>query len=136
MRTAYQARSFIFGCIRNRLRFGTRECQMRCHDAYNIPTDGTPTAIAAWSRAKHKFTGQWVPGAFAYWDGGDGHVVICGYRKGIVFTTDYPNPGEWNRTTLAKVSQWLGSGHTFLGFSLDNDGMTPVKFPRIKRRYP
>lgn len=137
LRSVYQAITFIRGYIRNRWTFEPGECQMRCHDAYNIPTDGTKTAYLAWQRSKHKFYDQWIPGAFAYWSSPDGygHVAICAYRKGMIFSTDLPIAGQWGRVPLTEVAKaW--PGHEFLGFSLDNDGMTPVRIPRIRKAYP
>lgn len=151
MRTVREARLFIKGYIRNGRRFPKGECQIRCHDAYNIPTDGTPNAYQAWLKSKHKFHDQWIPGAFAYWakivdgkPGPPGHVAICAVYKGIVFSTDtkFVNgktvyaPGEgWGRIPLTGIHE-IWPDHVFLGFSLDNDGMTPQSFPRIRRNYP
>jgi len=151
MRTPYQARQFIRAYMRNGWTFPKDECQLRCHDAYDIPTDGTPNAFVGWEHSRHKFFHQWIPGAFAHWakehngeDGPPGHVAICAVRKGFIFSTDAKlingkvvyTPGQgWGRIPLAGIAQ-IWPDHRFLGFSLDIDGRTPVEPPRIRRRYP
>jgi hypothetical protein len=135
MRTAWQANRFLNGQVKNGPRFRKGLCKRKCREAYLIESDGTQTATEAAYKTRHRFEHQWIAGAFAWWDGGNGHVAILCYQKGYVWTTDDPRTGHWNRERIEDVQKWLGSGHRFLFFSRDIDGRTPIRLPRVIRRY-
>lgn len=136
MRTVAEARRHIQTMMRNGETFRFGMCKKQCRQAYAIPTDGSVDAKEAYRRTDHRFTGMWIPGAFAWWrNDGHWHVAICAFRKGYVFSTDLPKAGQWGRIPLTDVHRYW-PGTTFVGFSRDIDGKTPVKVPRIVRRYP
>lgn len=135
MRTVREANRFLNRQVKYGPRFLKGLCKRKSREAYLIDSDGTKTASAAAMKTRHRFEHQWITGAFVWWDGDAGHVAICCYTKGWVWTTDYPREGHWNRVRIEDVDKWLGSGHKFLFFSRDIDGRTPVKLPRIIRRY-
>jgi hypothetical protein len=111
-------------------------CQARTRGKYLIPSDGSPDAATAHSRTKHRFTGLWVPGAFAWWTGGThghGHVAICAWRKGYVWTVDFKRPGKWDRVKLDNITKvWHLK---FAGFSRDNDAKTILAMPAHPRKW-
>lgn len=110
-------------------------CKRETRLAYDIESDGSPNAKTAYARTDHKFTGQWIPGAFAWWAiGDDWHVAICAFRKGWVWSVDFKRAKFWDRVPLNDIT--VGWNAKFLGFSRDLDGKTVVKVPRIARRYP
>lgn len=130
---------------------GIGACQMNVHDIYGIPTDGTPTAAAAWAKAKHRHPMTTEPprGAFVYWTGGGtgaGHVAIYAgrakfnplrpFRKRARFVWSPGAPadalggwdtslrGRWVKIPLHAISpskDWT-TPHVLAGWTEDNDG--------------
>jgi hypothetical protein len=129
---AYLAREIRYG---SRFRYGL--CKRKTREAYLIDSDGSPTAAVAWSRTRHRFHGLWIWGGLIWWTGGsdgDGHVAIMRWRKGHIRSVDYPRTGHWNNTTVAKLEEaWPRI--RFAGTSLDIDGVTVRKMPRVARRW-
>lgn len=110
-------------------------CKAKCRGAYLIPSNGDPDAKAAALHARHTFTNAWVWGAFMFFKiGAHWHVAICGLVKGVIFTTDNPRSGHWNRTTLEAFYE-LWPTAEFYTFSLDIDGVQVRKMPRVSRRW-
>lgn len=110
-------------------------CKAECREAYLVPSNGAGDANEAYSRTRHRFTNAWVWGAFIWFDiGNHGHVAICGLVKGVIFTTDNPRSGHWNRVTLEDFYKTWPSAR-FRGFSLDIDDVQVRKMPRIIRRW-
>jgi hypothetical protein len=137
-RTVKEMAAYVNNAVDHGMAFGVGWCKKMCGtDAYLIPSDGTPDATSAWQHTRHRFTGAWIWGAFAYWTGGShghGHVVIMRWRKGHVFSTDYPRAGHWNRTTIAALEaawpeiKWAGT-------ALDINGVPVRTMPRVIRRW-
>lgn len=138
IRTWREALAFLTKLQRYGAPFKPNECKQRTRfDAYGYGSDGSKDATEAWSRTRHRFHGRWIPGAFIWWTGGSeghGHVALCGYRKGYIRTVDYPREGHWNTTTVAELERaWPLI--KWAGMSLDCDGRTVRRFPRIVRRW-
>lgn len=138
MKTVLEANRYLRWAVKNLEQFAANECLRRCRMPYDIPAK-YPDAKDAYAHTDHRFKGLWVPGAFAWWKTPTHwHVAICAYRKGYVFTTDQRQMGEitghYDRVPLTQIHKTWGA--EFVGFSLDVNDMTPVKMPRIRRRYP
>lgn len=137
MRTRKEMLEYIRREIRYGNPFPSGWCKRKSREAYLIPSDGTPNASGAWEKTDHRVKGYWVPGAFVWWRGGsdgDGHVAICRWRKGRIFTVDFPNVGRWNRTSIAALeAAWPSI--TWAGMSLDIDGVKVRRMPRFPRRW-
>jgi hypothetical protein len=117
--------------------FDSGMCLKETHDAYLVPSDGTPDATTGWERTRRKFFHRWVPGAFMWWTGGShghGHVAICAWKKGFIRTVDYPHMGHWNTVTVAELEKaWPNI--KYAGMSLDIDGVKVRRMPRLFRRW-
>lgn len=102
-------------------------CQEFTHDAFSVPSDGTPTAAAAWSRAKfkHPETNPLnIPrGVPVFWVGGsagDGHAAVS-RGGGTVWGTDLVRDGQVDIYDIADVhARW---GLTLVGWTEDIDGV-------------
>lgn len=142
MRSVWQANRFIYHQERLQIHFPIGLCKRKCREAYDIPSDGSRDAKASYANTSHRFTGKWIPGAFAWWqNNGHWHVAICQYRKGWVWSTDVDDGkdghdlGYWNSIPLTDIHKEWPNCH-FVGFTLDIDGKQPVKMPRFPRSYP
>lgn len=138
MRSPREALTFLRKLERFGSPFKTGQCKTRTRwDPYEVPSNGSPDATTAWGKTVHRFHRRWIPGAFIWWTGGSdghGHVAVMGYRKGVIRTVDYPRAGHWNTTTVAALEKaWPKI--KFAGCSLDIDGVTVRRFPRIVRRW-
>lgn len=137
IRTVGQALDYVNRQIAGGRAFKPGMCKQETREAYNVPSDGAGDAAIAWRRTDHRFSGQWVRGAFIWWTGGSdghGHVAICRWRKGRIATVDYPRVGHWNKTTVDQLEQaWPGL--RFAGTSLDIDGVQVRRLPRLRRRW-
>lgn len=137
MRTVNEALAYVAGQIQHGTQFASGMCKRKTREAYGIPSDGSPTAAAAWRRTDHRITGEWVRGAFVFWTGGRngaGHVAICRWRKGHIDTVDYPHVGHWNHSTIAELEDaWPAI--RYAGMSLDLDGVQVRRRPLIRRRW-
>jgi hypothetical protein len=123
--------------------FGIGECKLRVRLAYNVPSDGSPSAAVAWTRTQYRHP---VPadlasipdGALLWWTGGShgfGHVAIKwgtvrgadGRFAAACWSTDLRRAGRFDRVPVADVhARW---GLTLAGWSEDIDGvrvLTPV----------
>lgn len=136
-RSVREAAAYIGEQIKSGTQFPPGWCKSKTREAYDVPSDGSPDATTAWNRTKHRFTGQWIWGGFIWWTGGSeghGHVAFMRWRKGHIRTVDFPNVGHWNNTTVAELEKaWPKI--VFAGTSLDIDGVTVRKLPRILRRW-
>lgn len=136
MRSVRGASRYINDLSKSGPRFGVGLCKRKCREAYQIPSDGSVDAKAAYAKTRHRFKHQWVAGAFAWWSNdGHWHVAICQYRKGWIWTTDLLRPGRWDSVRIEDVHK-LWPNCTFVGFSRDIEGRTPVRKPLITRRWP
>ncbi|MGY2703351.1 glycoside hydrolase family 25 protein [Nocardioides sp. HB32] len=114
-------------------KFGVGECKMRCRDAYNVPSDGSPSAADAWSRARHKHAVTNVKdiprGALIWWTGGShgwGHVAISA-GDGKCWSTDIGRSGYFDLVDLDLIhTKW---GLTLVGWSEDIDGVRALTVP-------
>lgn len=137
MRTVTGALAYINAQVERGARFSVGMCKRETREAYLIDSDGSGDATTAWRRTDHRFTGQWVRGAFMWWTGGaegHGHVAVCAWRKGHLRTVDYPRVGHWNRTTVEELEDAWPSIR-YAGMSLDIDGVRVRRLPAIRRRW-
>lgn len=127
IRTPAQVLTILPGLSRNAPAFQVGECLKECHEVYGIPTDGTPSAAAAWAAAKYKHP---VPadldriplGAFLFWIGTKfGHIAIYA-GHGMCWSTDILRPGHWDLVPVGLIAQKWGAQHRFAGWSEDVDG--------------
>lgn len=104
-------------------------CKMMCRTAYDVPSDGSPDATAAWGRTKHRGTGPAPRGALHWWIGGrngHGHVAIE-EGGGSIRTTDLPTSARWGSVPLSTPTRvW---GLRYVGWSRDIDGRQVVPDP-------
>lgn len=112
-------------------RFKAGMCKMMCRLAYNVPSDGSPDATAAWGRTKHRGTGPAPKGALHWWTGGrsgHGHVAIDATGGSTrIRTTDLPSSGQFGTMPLdAPARLW---GLRYVGWSRDIDGVLVVPYP-------
>lgn len=112
-------------------RFGLNECKKQTRLLYGVPSDGTPSAAAAWKAAEHTHPGPLtlseVPrGALVWWTGGKdgfGHVALYA-GAGLVWSTDIGRPGMFDLVPVSRISQaW---GLTLVGWSEDIDGVRVI----------
>jgi hypothetical protein len=84
---------------------------------------GTAANAYALARYKHpKAPFDSIPaGVPVSWGGGAGHVVLSTGGGGCL-GSDYPRDDVPNLSTLQAVDSWLGSSHTYLGWSNDSCG--------------
>lgn len=154
IRTRFQALAAIRSLAFRKANISVGNCQRNAHEIYNIPTDGTPTAAAAWAKAKYRHTMVVEPprGAFVYWTGGSsgaGHVAIYAgrakfnplrpFRKRarLVWSPGAPTatcgPGADSRWVKCKLHDiptgW--PGHVLVGWTEDIDG---VRVPGLAPR--
>lgn len=102
-------------------------CQEFTHDAYGVPSDGTPTAAAAWAHAKYRHPETdplMIPrGVPTYWLGGSsgaGHAAPS-RGGGSVWGTDLVRDGNVDIYAIADVhARW---GLTLVGWTEDIDGV-------------
>ena len=136
-RSVKEAIAYIRARIKSGTTFRSGLCKRESRMAYNVPSDGSGDATTAWGRTRHRFHGAWIWGAFIWWTGGSeghGHVAIMRWRKGHIWTVDYPHVGRWNATTVAELeAAWPKI--TFAGTSLDIDGVTVRRMPKVIRRW-
>ena len=137
MRSVSQCLSFIRTRSIKGPRVESGMCKKECGTvAYGIPSDGTPDATAAWRETTHRFRGQWVRGAFCYWTGGSqghGHVAICAWRKGYVWSMDILRDGYWDKVPISLLeSEWKLL--TWGGMALDINGQKVRDLPSRRFR--
>lgn len=102
-------------------------CQEFTHDAFSVPSDGTPTAAAWWAKStrKHPETDPaMIPrGVPVYWTGGSsgaGHAAVS-RGDGTVWGTDLVRDGQVDVYKIADVhARW---GLTLVGWTEDIDGV-------------
>lgn len=141
-RSIKEAEQFLFDASQNGAAFPEGRCQEMCHDAYEIESDGTPSATAAWFKAtdRHPSTDPRATprGAFNHWVGGsedDGHVTISRFEGADDFSTDADwvgglGVGHWNIVKDPRsISEHWTLDH-FVGYSWDIDGHS-VKPPHV-----
>lgn len=134
MRTPAQAIAAIEDLARRHVNIGVGACQANAHEIYGIPTNGTPTAAAAWNSAHFKHTMKVPPtvGSFIYWTGGfsgAGHVAIYAGRGGLlgrqhwVWSPGAPSdPSHWVKVRIKDIpAGW--PGHVLQGWTEDIDGV-------------
>lgn len=137
MRTVIQATAYLRAQVKQGARLKVGLCKLRTREAYGVASDGSPDATTAWRRTDHRVTGQWVWGAFLWWTGGSeghGHVAVCRWRRGHIFTVDYPRLGHWNATTVDELEDAWPSIR-YAGMSLDIDGVKVRRLPAVRRRW-
>lgn len=142
-RTVKEAATYIGEQIRIGPPFRHGLCKRKTREAYGIPSDGTIDAADAFDKTRHRFHGAWIWGGLIWWKGGTpdpetgkrhGHVAFMRWRKGHIRTVDFPRVGHWNNTTVTALEEaWPEI--TFAGTSLDIDGVTVRKMPRVIRRW-
>lgn len=106
-------------------RFGM--CKMAVRQQYSVPSDGSPDAAAAWSRAKLRHPTSdpdVIPrGVPVWWTGGSsghGHVAISA-GGGMCWSTDIRRTGYFDRVPIAHIREaW---GLRLVGWSEDIDGV-------------
>lgn len=136
-KTVNQAMRYISDQIKNGQRFRVGQCKRKTREAFDIPSDGSPSAAVSWSRTDHRFSGMWMRGGLIWWTGGTdglGHVAVMRWRKGRIRSVDHPRTGHWNNTTVEALERDWPKLH-FAGTSRDIDGVTVRKMPRIIRRW-
>lgn len=114
-------------------RFGVNECKMRTRLLYGIPSDGSPSAAAAWVRCRFKHTPTTplrdIPkGALVWWLGGaagHGHVALYA-GGGQVWSTDIDRPGYFDLVPVLEVARRWPS-LTLVGWSEDIDGVRVIR---------
>lgn len=120
-------------------------CQMFTHLAFDVLTDGTPTAAEAWRRAKYRHPetdpANIPRGVPTFWVGGSsgaGHAVVS-RGGGSCWGTDLIRDGQVDVYDIADVhARW---GLTLVGWTEDIDGVrvweaTPPPPPPIKQPLP
>lgn len=142
VKTTRQAIKYMQWATKYLAPFPANECLMRVREAYGIGL-AYPDAKQAYAHTKHKFTGIWVPGAFAWWSTDTHwHVAICAFRKGYVWSTDQRIDkvtgklvsGHYDRVPIGQIHEKWGAN--FVGFSLDVNNETPVRLPAFIRSFP
>jgi len=128
VRTVDEALAYIADQSAHGPAFGENECQMQCHLAYDIPTDGTPTAAAWWAKSAYQHPTadpSTAPrGAFHYFLGGSsgaGHVMVS-QGGSPSWSTDIARPGYFDTTTVeAVLKSWPLL--RYVGWTEDIDGV-------------
>lgn len=119
-------------------RFEVGWCKRMCRTAYGVPSDGSDTAVEAWSRTKVRGAKGTVPprGALVWYVGGShgaGHVAIS-EGNGMIRSTDAPVAGMWGSVPRSwPETHW---GMLYVGWSRDIDGATVVPPPKPKPKPP
>lgn len=122
--------------------FGVNECKMRTRLLYEVPSDGTPDATAAWHAAdfKHPIPDDLadIPtGALVWWLGGTptasnpaGHGHVAPHNGGgRVWSTDIKRPGRFDLVDIEVISaSWPRL--RLVGWSEDIDGVRVITPPR------
>lgn len=100
-------------------------CKKFVRETYDVASDGTPDAIGAWNRAKHRHA-QTDPmriprGVPVFWRGGrHGHVALSA-GDGFCWSTDIERRGYPDRVDIRLIAQQWGM--ELLGWTEDIDGV-------------
>ncbi|MCL2542747.1 MAG: hypothetical protein FWE71_09875 [Nocardioidaceae bacterium] len=102
-------------------------CQDFTHSAFGVPSDGTPSAAAAWERAKYRHPetdpANIPRGVPVFWTGGShgfGHAAVS-RGGGSVWGTDLVRDGQVDVYPINDVhTKW---GLTLAGWTEDIDGV-------------
>lgn len=98
-------------------------CHKTCQDAWGLPVRYA-SALDAWNHvpknARHTDPTKAPIGAPHFWDTGYGHVALQSDKKGIVISTDAPNPTHVGEVPLEWITKHWGK--KYLGWaSVYND---------------
>lgn len=105
-------------------------CKRACREAYDVPSDGSPSAAAAWERTDRRVPMEQARrGMLLWWTGGkedNGHVAIY-LGKGLCLSTDWKRKGRFDVANVNELTRkW---GLQFEGASEDIDGVTVWESP-------
>lgn len=102
------------------------QCKQLARTAYNIPSDGSPSALSAWLRTDHRGVGDPPLGAFVFWPNKpNGHVGVCDGKGNIIANVDWaPANGRVRTMSIKAISAALHCQPS--GWSRDIEGVLAV----------
>jgi len=125
-RTGDAAVQWALGEAKDQSRDWYRQCKMFTRLAFAVPSDGTPSAGAAWDRAKFKHPTSDpnnIPAAVpVFWEMESvaDHVAVA-MGSGLVISTDWPVSHDVGTVGISTLSSaWHGR---LLGWTEDIDGV-------------
>jgi hypothetical protein len=93
-------------------------CHATCQNAWGLPVKYA-SALDAWNHVpkehRHTDPSKAPIGAPHFWDDGYGHVALQSDKKGVVISTDAPNPGYIGERKI----EWFAEnwGKKYLGWA-------------------